>query len=136
MQDIFFSDDGSRVWVVDSDGDTLYQLDLSTPWDITTKTYSGQNVITTAYATNSGGIFVSESANKAFIVANSNDMVRTFNFGAATFDTSNDSSVGFKSGLNVKGDSTFDGVSSFRQVYARNAYVNGGLTSMSTNKPN
>jgi hypothetical protein len=132
VADIFFSDDGSRVWLVDSGGDTVYQLDLSTPWDVTTKTYSGGNVMTTPYATNAGGLFVSESANKAFIVANSNDMVRTFNFGAATFDTSNDSSVGFKSGLNVKGDSTFDGISSFRNVYAAYLYSRGSLYNLGT----
>jgi 6-phosphogluconolactonase (cycloisomerase 2 family) len=40
VRGLHFKSDGTRVYVVDSGGDTIYQYNLSTAWDISTASYS------------------------------------------------------------------------------------------------
>ena len=131
-EDLFFSKDGYKVWVVDNGFDTILQLNLSTAWDITTATYHSKGARTTAYQSSVDGLYVNEAAGKAFTVSTSGDYVRTYNIGGVTLKNNNDSSVGVKNGLNVKGDSTFNGLASFQDIYVSSGFYYGSLNSYST----
>ena len=104
--DMRVSQDGTKIWIVDSSYDTVSQLDLSTAFDITTVAYSGTTSRITPYESYITGLYVAESVNKAFSVSSSGDYVRSFDFGAPTFSTTNNASYSFLTGLGVKGDLT------------------------------
>jgi 6-phosphogluconolactonase (cycloisomerase 2 family) len=47
-QDIFFKDDGTRMYIIGDQNNKIYQFEVSTPWDISTATYTtGQDFSTT-----------------------------------------------------------------------------------------
>ncbi len=132
VEDLFFSEDGTKIWVAENAFDAVHQLDLSTAWDITTITYGGRGVRVTPYHGAVEGIYVNESAGKAFTVSSSGDRVRSFSIGGASLSTTNDSSIGFNNGLAVKGDSVFNGLSSFGDLYAQIGFFYGSFNTYST----
>ena len=107
IDDVWVSEDGTKVWLFDSSYDTIHQFDLSTAFNVTTATYAGATgPRTSAYQWDAGGLYVNETTGKAFTVAPGGDYVRTYNIGGVTFTSDNDGSTGFKGGLNVRGDAT------------------------------
>ncbi len=132
VEDLFFSEDGYKVWVTDNGYDTILQLNLSTAWNITTATYGSKAARTSPYQGSVDGLYVNEAEGKAFTCSTGGDYVRTYNIGGVTFNSTNDSSVGIKNGLNVKGDSVFNGISSFQDIYVSNGYYYGSLNTYST----
>jgi len=126
-EDLFFSEDGYKVWVVDNSFDTIIQLNLSTAWDVTTASYDSKAARTTPYQASVEGLYVKESEGKAFTCSTSGDHVRTYNIGGVTLENNNDSSIGIKNGLNVKGDSVFNGIASFGHIYATSGYYYGSF---------
>ena len=128
VDSVWVSEDGKKFWLFDSGFDTIHQLDLSTAFNVTTATYSGSTgPRTTPYQGDAGGLYVNETIGKAFTVAPGGDTVRTYSFGGVTFVNSNDSSVGFKNGLNVGGDFHVSRTASFQGIslFGSTAYFHG-----------
>jgi hypothetical protein len=131
-EDLFFSEDGTKVWVTENSYDSVHQLNLSTAWDIRTAVYDGKGIRHGQFESSVEGIYVNETAGKAFTVSSSSDRVRSFNIGGAVFSSVNNASVGFDSGIGVKGNASFSGATSFVDVQAQSVYVYGGFATYST----
>ena len=104
IEDIWVSEDGTKVWMPDSSYDTIHQLKLSTAFDITTAVYDGCTIRTTSHQGDNGGLYVNETVGKAFTVAPSGDWVRSYDFGGIVFDNDSEGGIGFKKGVGIKGD--------------------------------
>lgn len=48
---VAFSSDGSKMYVVGKDNDTVYQYTVSTPWDVSTATYANKSKLVSAQDT-------------------------------------------------------------------------------------
>ena len=131
-EDLFFSEDGTKVWLVENSYDSVHQLKLSTAWDIRTAVYDGKGIRHGQFESSVEGIYVNETAGKAFTVSSSSDRVRSFNFGGTVFSSVNNANVGFDSGIGVKGNSSFSGATSFVDIQTQAAYVYGGFATYST----
>ena len=131
-EDLFFSEDGTKVWLVENSYDSIHQLKLSTAWDIRTAVYDGKGIRHGQFESSVEGIYVNETAGKAFTVSTSSDRVRSFNFGGTVFSSANNANVGFDSGIGVKGNSSFSGATSFVDIQTQAAYVYGGFATYST----
>jgi len=110
IEDIWVSEDGTKVWMPDSSYDTVHQLKLSTAFDVTTATYDGCTIRTSAYQGDFGGLYVNETVGKAFTVAPSGDWVRYWDFGGIVFDNDSEGGIGFKKGVSIKGDLVNNGL--------------------------
>ena len=135
IEDLFFSEDGKKVWIVDSSFDTVHQLDLSTAYNITTATYAGRAAPrTTPYQGDAGGIYVNETANKAFTVSSSGDTVRTYDIGGLVVTNDNKSGTGFKSSVNISESLTVNKSTNFGgPVYFNNvAYLYSTVNTYTT----
>jgi len=62
--------DGLRMFLVDADGDYVRQYNLTTPWDLTTMTYSGNSISIVSYSQGPRGIFMSADGKKCFVGTN------------------------------------------------------------------
>jgi|TARA_R100000482_G_C5130953_1_gene151852 sugar lactone lactonase YvrE len=73
-QQIFFKSDGTRMYMIGTGYDRLYQYDLSTAWDISTLTYD-TSVSLSAWDTAVRSVFFKPEGDKFFFVGSSNDNV-------------------------------------------------------------
>ena len=73
-----FSFDGTKVLVVGSNNDTIYQYDLTTAWDISTASYSGKSLNVSTQESVPHGIALSLDDSKLFVVGTSTDTVYTY----------------------------------------------------------
>jgi DNA-binding beta-propeller fold protein YncE len=65
-QDLFFKDDGTKMYIIGTVGDAVYEYDLSTAWDISTASYS-QNFSVSAKASYPEGLFFKDDGTKMYI---------------------------------------------------------------------
>jgi sugar lactone lactonase YvrE len=71
---IFFKDDGTRMYIVGTSGDTVFQYDLSTAWDISTASYSeGFDISSQEGAAQD--IFFKPDGTKMYISGTTNNLV-------------------------------------------------------------
>jgi DNA-binding beta-propeller fold protein YncE len=107
-EDIFFKDDGTKMYVVGSAGDDVNEYSLSTAWDISTASYV-QNFSVASQETVPTGIFIGDSGSKMYITGETGDDVNEYtlstpwNISTATFVQNfvsagtNSSAIQFKS---------------------------------------
>jgi hypothetical protein len=65
---LFFKPDGTRMFVVGYQTDTVYQYDLSDPWNVNSAVYYGYSRSVAANFTTPQGLFFRDDGNKMFIV--------------------------------------------------------------------
>ncbi|MBA7524564.1 hypothetical protein ES705_16705 [subsurface metagenome] len=73
--DAAFSSDGSKMYIVGTVADTVYQYTLSTPWDVSTATYANKYKSVGAQEGLPSGVDFSPDGSKMYIVGNSNKTV-------------------------------------------------------------
>ena len=78
---IYFSPDGTRMYVTGSTGDDVNQYTLSTAWDVTTATFVG--VSATIGETAPTGVFFKSDGTVMYITGSTNDTVREFSVSSA-----------------------------------------------------
>jgi len=78
--DIFFRADGKRMYIVGEQFDSVYEYDLSIPWDISTATFQQSFSISAQDATASG-LFFRPNGNKMYVVGEENDTVYEYDLG-------------------------------------------------------
>lgn len=76
---LFFSTDGTKMFLIGSSSDRVHEYILSTPWDITTARYSNNSLLVSSYDTTPEGLFFSADGTKLFITGSSSDKVIRFN---------------------------------------------------------
>ena len=65
--DVFFKGDGTKMYIVGTTGDAVYEYSLSTAWNISTASYV-QNFSVTAQEPNPLGLFFKPNGTKMYIV--------------------------------------------------------------------
>lgn len=80
---IVFNNDGTRLFVVGYDNDQVYQYALTTPYDITSASYSGNSFYVGSEETYPFGIAFSSDGTKMFIAGTNSDRIHQYNLGTA-----------------------------------------------------
>ena len=79
-QDIYFKDDGTKMYVIGSVGDDINEYNLSTAWDITTAVYSTVFSVV-ARDINPNGLTFRSDGLKMYITGSSTDRIYEYNLG-------------------------------------------------------
>jgi DNA-binding beta-propeller fold protein YncE len=102
-QGIFFRPDGTKMYMIGSNGDRVYSYTLSTPWDIITATYDNVSFSVGSQENSPTGIFFRPDGTKMYVIGVNTDRVYSYtlstpwNIGTATYDNVN-FSVGSQDG--------------------------------------
>ena len=78
-QDVFFKPDGTRMYIITNDSDSVYEYSLATPWDLTTLTYR-RSFGVAQYELSPSGLFFRDTGLEMYIVGIASDAVWMFNF--------------------------------------------------------
>ena len=73
--DLFFKPDGTKMYIVGQDTDNVYEYDLSTAWDISTKTYNSNSLAVGSQENTPRAMFFKPDGTKMYIVGPQNDTV-------------------------------------------------------------
>jgi sugar lactone lactonase YvrE len=99
---VFFKPDGTKMYIVGSNGDDVNEYSLSTAWDVTTASYV-QNFSVATQDVNPQGLFFKTDGTKMYMIGSSSDAIHEYdlstawdistasinqNFSVATEDTS------------------------------------------------
>lgn len=75
IQDIFVSQSGLTMFVLDDTTDKIFEYNLSVAWDLSTATYSGYSLDTTPETTAPKAIFVSDDGLKLYVGDDTDDRI-------------------------------------------------------------
>ncbi len=132
---IYFSSDGTRMYIAGTTGDDVNQYNLGTAWDITTAVYNTVFSVST-YETAPQGLSFNNAGTKMYIVGSTYNRITEFNLGTAW----SISTAVFSSYVNIRNLSTFDvsGVSGLYISEAQNKawivdYNNDRVFELTTN---
>lgn len=75
---IEFKPDGTRMYMVGSTTDTVYQYDLSTPWDTTTLSYSGLSYNVAPQEINPQGVTFKPGGDRMYVVGTTGDDINEY----------------------------------------------------------
>ncbi len=78
-----FSTDGTKMYVVGTTNDTVYQYTLSTAWDISIVTYSGLSLSITARDTQPAGLYLSSDGLRLYVLGGTTMAVYQYTLGTA-----------------------------------------------------
>jgi hypothetical protein len=81
--DLFFSSDGTRLYITGDANNTIFQYSLGTAWDISTATYSSISFSVAAKDTNPSGIWFKSDGTKMYVCGFSSDSVHEYDLGTA-----------------------------------------------------
>lgn len=86
-RDVFFKNDGTKMYIVGSSGDEVNEYDLSTAWDVSTASYN-QNFSVSSQDTNPTGLFFrndgsSDDGKKMYIVGDIGNDINEYNLSTA-----------------------------------------------------
>ena len=80
---VFFGDSGTKMYVMGSGTDTVYQYTLSTAWNANTATYASKSLSVTTIDTTPLGLFFRDNGTRLYIVGNTNDIVFSYTLSTA-----------------------------------------------------
>ena len=75
---VSFSDDGTQMFVVGSQNDTIYQYALSTGWDISTASYDSKSLSVNAQESFPSAVFFKTDGEKFYVVGMASDAVHQY----------------------------------------------------------
>ena len=81
-KDVFFKSDGTKMYIVGTANDTVYQYDLSTAWDISTASSVGNFSVFTQESVPEG-LFFKPDGFKMYVVGSNGDDVNEYDLGTA-----------------------------------------------------
>lgn len=81
-QDIAFNPDGTKMYILGSTNDAVYEYSLSTPWNPGTKVNTYTYTISPSEAVPQG-LFFKPDGTKMYVVGSSSDAVKEYNLGTA-----------------------------------------------------
>lgn len=81
-QDISFSSDGTKMYILGSTGDYVYEYSLSTAWDVDART-STYNYSVSPSETVPQGLYFKPDGTKMYVTGSSSDAVREYNLSVA-----------------------------------------------------
>lgn len=74
-QNTFFGDSGTKMYIMGNTSDRVYQYNLTTAWDVTTASYSNNNLLVSSQESTPYGLFFGDSGTKMYVVGASTDTV-------------------------------------------------------------
>ena len=79
-EDMAFSNDGAKMFVVGNDGDSIYEYTLSTPFDVSTASHAGndERFSVTTQDRNPTGMAFSNDGAKMFVVGNADNDINEY----------------------------------------------------------
>ena len=80
---LFFSTDGTKMYMVGQTSDAVYQYTLTNPWEIGTATYASKSFSVLAQDTNMEGIFFKSDGTKMYLVGSTSDAIYEYTLGTA-----------------------------------------------------
>jgi hypothetical protein len=108
IEGVFLSVDGAHMYVTGDANNSIYQYALSTPWDLSTASYTSKSLNTAAQDTLIQGIFISADGINLFLCGAANDTIYQYAL-ATPWDLSTGSYTG-KSKLISAQDTTPQGI--------------------------
>jgi DNA-binding beta-propeller fold protein YncE len=84
---IFFKPDGTELYVSGLTGDSVYQYDLSTAWDVSSLSFS-QSFSVASQETSPQGLFLNADGDKLYVAGTSSAAVNQYDVGLEGFTTS------------------------------------------------
>lgn len=97
-QDVEISTDGTKLFVVGSGNDKVYQYNLSTPFDISTGSFASVEFSVASQDTSPIGLVFANSGTKMYVAGGSNDTIFQYSVGTAGATTTYHSSIKFSGG--------------------------------------
>jgi DNA-binding beta-propeller fold protein YncE len=88
-QELFFTNDGYKMFVIGSTGDDINEYALSKPWDITTAQFLGVFSVSSQDATPTG-LYIKPDLSKFYITGSTNDTVYQYSMGAGSINLTSD----------------------------------------------
>jgi len=83
-QDLFFKPDGTKGYILGDASDLVYEIDLSTAWDLSTATYSSVNLSIASQDTGMNGLFFKSDGTSLYVLGGgSGDSVYQYNMTTA-----------------------------------------------------
>jgi len=82
-EDLRFSSDGTKCYIMGAVGNTVYQYTLSVAWDISTGSYASKSMSVAAQESNAWGLGFSADGTKCYIVGVTNDTVYQYTLSTA-----------------------------------------------------
>lgn len=79
----FFGDSGTKMYVMGSNSDTVYQYTLSTAWDVSTATYASKSFSVTTQDATPQGIFFKSDGLTFYMVGSTTDTVYQYTLSTA-----------------------------------------------------
>ena len=79
---LFFKDDGTKMYVIGTDGNDVNEYDLSTAWDISSASYV-QNFSVSAQETSPQGLFFKDDGTKMYVIGSTGDDVNEYTLSSA-----------------------------------------------------
>ncbi len=80
---LFFKPDGTKLYVIGSSNDTVFQYSCATAWDVSTASYDSRSFSATTLESSAEGLFFKPDGTKFYIVGSTNDTVFQFACGTA-----------------------------------------------------
>ena len=82
-QSLAFSDDGSKMYILGSTNDRIYQYTLSTSWDVSTATYASKFLSVASQENSPLAMAFSNDGRKVLVVGSTNDTVYQYSLATA-----------------------------------------------------
>jgi 6-phosphogluconolactonase (cycloisomerase 2 family) len=79
-RDLFINKNGTKIYTIDQSQDRVYQYNLSTPFDITTATYSTKNISIVTNEITGEGLTFSQNLDRLYVVGTNSDTVYQYDF--------------------------------------------------------
>lgn len=82
-QSLAFGDDGSKMYILGSTNDRIFQYTLSTPWDVSTATYASKFLSVAAQENSPLAMAFSNDGKKVLVVGSTNDTIYQYSLSTA-----------------------------------------------------
>lgn len=80
-QGLFFKPDGTKMYLVGSQKDRVYQYNLSTPWTITSATYENKSFADFMEMNGPTGLYIGDNGTKLYVLSQNNNYIPTVGTG-------------------------------------------------------
>jgi sugar lactone lactonase YvrE len=83
IQDLFFKDDGTTMYIIGSSNDAIYQYTLGTAWDISTASYASKSFSVASQETGPAGLWFKSDGTSMYVVGATADTVFQYTLSTA-----------------------------------------------------
>ena len=80
---VFFGDSGTKMYVMGSSTDTIYQYTLSTAWNANTAVYASKSLSVTTIEATPRGLFFRDNGTRLYVTGSTNDIVFSYTLSTA-----------------------------------------------------